>query len=113
MAKRYSWYKLDEGSLPIGETDIHVLEINGKMICCTRFQGQIFAFAYKCPHASGIMADGFVDNDGNIVCPIHRYRFSIKNGHNTTGEGYHLKTYPIEQREDGYYLGLEKTGWLW
>ncbi|RAJ85314.1 3-phenylpropionate/trans-cinnamate dioxygenase ferredoxin subunit [Chitinophaga dinghuensis] len=113
MSKQYTWYKLDETSLPVTESDIKILEVNGKKLCCTLFGGQLFAFAYKCPHASGIMADGFIDNAGNVVCPLHRYRFSIKNGRNVSGEGYYLKTYPVEQREDGYFLGMEKSGWLW
>ncbi len=113
MSKQYTWYKLDETSLPVTASDIKILEVNGKKLCCTLFGGQLFAFAYKCPHASGIMADGFIDNAGNVVCPLHRYRFSIKNGRNVSGEGYYLKTYPVEQREDGYFLGMEKSGWLW
>jgi 3-phenylpropionate/trans-cinnamate dioxygenase ferredoxin subunit len=56
------------------------------------------------------MADGFIDDSGNVVCPLHRYRFNVKNGYNSSGEGFYLKTYPVEQREDGVYIGLEKTG---
>lgn len=89
---------------------ISVSEVNGRKICFTRYEGQLYAFAYKCPHASGIMADGFIDDSGNVVCPLHRYRFNVKNGYNSSGEGFYLKTYPIEDREDGPYLGLEKTG---
>ncbi|HVI46332.1 MAG TPA: Rieske 2Fe-2S domain-containing protein [Chitinophaga sp.] len=113
MAKSYSWHKLDDAALPLKENDIHEIEVNGKLICCALHQGQLYAFAYKCPHAGAFMADGFIDASGNIVCPIHRYRFSMKNGYNCSGEGYHLKTYPLEQRKDGYYIGFEKTGWFW
>jgi 3-phenylpropionate/trans-cinnamate dioxygenase ferredoxin subunit len=108
MAKHYTWHRLADPC--IGERDLTVMEVNGKKISFTRYEGTLYAFAYKCPHASGIMADGFVDDAGNVVCPLHRYRFNVKNGFNTSGEGYYLKTYPIEQREDGLYLGLEKTG---
>jgi nitrite reductase/ring-hydroxylating ferredoxin subunit len=113
MAKEYSWYKLEEGGLPLAEKAISVIEVNGKKICCTLHEGRLFAFAYKCPHAGGIMADGAIDVAGNVVCPLHRYKFSLKNGYNSSGEGYYLKTYPIEQREDGPWLGMEKSGWFW
>jgi 3-phenylpropionate/trans-cinnamate dioxygenase ferredoxin subunit len=113
MAKEYSWYKLEEGQLPFTEKEIRVIEVNGKKICCTLHEGRLFAFAYKCPHAGGIMADGAIDAAGNVVCPLHRYKFSLKNGYNSSGEGYYLKTYPIEQREDGPWLGMEKSGWFW
>lgn len=108
MAKQYTWHRLTD--LFVTDKDIVVLDVQGKKICCTRYEDHLYAFAYKCPHASGIMADGFVDDTGNVVCPLHRYRFNIKNGYNSSGEGFHLNTYPIENREDGVYIGIEKTG---
>jgi nitrite reductase/ring-hydroxylating ferredoxin subunit len=92
-----------------------VVEAGGKKITLARKEGKLFAFAYKCPHASGIMADGVLDGAGNVVCPVHRYRFSLANGRNTSGEGYYLKTYAIEERPDGIYVGWEEKGlfgWL-
>lgn len=83
-----------------------IIEVDGKKITLAKYQEGLFAFAYKCPHASGIMADGFVDGLGQVVCPLHRYRFSLKNGRNTSGEGYYLKTYPIEERADGIYVSF-------
>jgi len=31
----------------------------------------------------------------------------MKNGRNVSGEGYYLKHWPVEVREDGIYVGLE------
>jgi 3-phenylpropionate/trans-cinnamate dioxygenase ferredoxin subunit len=56
------------------------------------------------------MADGFIDAIGNIVCPLHRYKFALSNGRNISGEGYYLKTYTVEQRADGWYIAFEKKG---
>jgi 3-phenylpropionate/trans-cinnamate dioxygenase ferredoxin subunit len=39
----------------------------------------------------------------------------MQNGRNITGEGYYLKTYAIEQREEGIFIGIEESGlfgWL-
>ena len=49
---------------------------------------------------------------GNIVCPLHRYKFSLTNGRNTSGEGFYMKTFPVEMREEGLYVGLETGGLL-
>ncbi len=113
--QRYSWYKIAENStdLFVGETTgLKAITVNGKKITIARFAEEIFATAHKCPHAGGILADGFVDVQGNLVCPLHRYRFSLRNGRNTSGEGYYLKTYPLEIRDDGIYVGLEEGGFL-
>ena len=52
------------------------------------------------------MADGYIDALGNVVCPLHKYRFCMKNGYNVTGEGYHLKHFPVRIGDDGVFVGL-------
>jgi 3-phenylpropionate/trans-cinnamate dioxygenase ferredoxin subunit len=86
------------------------LEINGKIICLARQQDQLFACAQKCPHAGALLADGHQDALGNLVCPLHKYKFSLKNGRNISGEGYHLKIFKVEQAADGVFVCLEDTG---
>ena len=51
-----------------------VVEADGKKITIALFKDQFYAFAYKCPHAGGVMAEGFIDSLGNAVCPLHRYK---------------------------------------
>ncbi|MEO6638933.1 MAG: Rieske 2Fe-2S domain-containing protein, partial [Ginsengibacter sp.] len=70
----------------------------------------IEACAAKCPHAGGDMVEGFLNKDGNIVCPIHRYVFSLENGRDVSGEGYFLKIYPIKIDGKGVFVGIEEGG---
>jgi len=76
------------------------------------WNGTPYAFTYKCPHAGGILADGCIDALGNVVCPLHRYKYNIKNGYNVSGEGYYMTVYPLESREDGIYIGFEEPS-IW
>ena len=68
------------------------------------------ACAAKCPHAGGAMVEGFLDAGDNVVCPVHRYKFNLVTGRDVTGEGYHLKIYPVEIRADGIFVGIEEGG---
>jgi 3-phenylpropionate/trans-cinnamate dioxygenase ferredoxin subunit len=113
-SKKYNWYKIAGSINEINwqENNMSLAEVNGKTITLIRSATQIFACAHKCPHAAGILADGFIDATGNIVCPLHRYKFDLKNGRNTSGEGYYLKTYLTEHREDGLFIGFEEKNWL-
>ena len=112
--KKYNWHKIAENidSIPWQENRMALVDVAGKTITLSAFEGQVYACAHKCPHAGGVMANGFIDATGNIVCPLHRYRFKLENGRNTSGEGYYLKTYPIESRADGLYLGIQAGGFL-
>lgn len=106
----YSWIKIADSAneLPWQSNQMCIIEADGKKLTLAVKDSQIFAFAHKCPHASGIMADGFIDPAGNVVCPLHRYRFSLQNGRNTSGEGYFLKTYPVKQGAEGIFVGFKK-----
>jgi 3-phenylpropionate/trans-cinnamate dioxygenase ferredoxin subunit len=89
--------------------NLATVDADGKTICIGKHGAELFAFAPKCPHASGEFVHGFIDALGNVVCPLHRYKFCMKNGRNVSGEGYYLKSWPVEIREDGVYVGLEKN----
>lgn len=106
----YTWLRIDEAleKMPPGDTSppIMILELGVRKICVTLFEGQYYGFAFLCPHNGASMAEGRIDERGNVACPVHKYKFSIRNGRNVTGEGYFLKTYPIERREDGIFVRL-------
>ena len=114
MSKNYKWYKIAENAqdLIFEKNEIMEIEVAGKKICITALKENLRACAAKCPHAGGKISNGYVDALGNIVCPLHRYKFSLDTGRNTSGEGYFLKTYPIEQREKGVYIGIEEKGMI-
>lgn len=109
---KYNWYKIADhiNEIDFAANNIAVFEVKGKKICVGKFNVTVFAFAYKCPHAGGILADGHIDVLGNIVCPLHRYKYSLQNGRNVSGEGYYLKHWPVELRVDGVYVGIDDSG---
>ena len=78
----------------------------GKKLCIVKQGDEIHACSAKCPHAGGNLAEGYLDALGQLVCPLHRYKFNITNGRNVSGEGYFLKVYPVEIREDGLFIGF-------
>jgi nitrite reductase/ring-hydroxylating ferredoxin subunit len=110
--KRYKWHKIAEAADAdkIAPDSIGLVEVEGKKICITKFQDKWYGFAHTCPHAGGLMEEGYQDGEGNVICPIHHYAFSLRNGHNTTGEGYKIKTYPVESRPEGLFVGVQAGG---
>ena len=109
MNKKFNWYKIAETLSDINLSNERLAEfkVNGKTVCVAIFMDTLFGFTAKCPHAGGNLSDGYLDSTGNIVCPLHGYKFNVQSGKNTSGEGYYLKTYPIESRLDGIFIGFE------
>lgn len=103
------WVKIAESidEISFGSNGIAELDVAGKRICVAKYCDGLVAFAHKCPHAGGRFADGFIDVLGNVVCPLHRYKFCLKNGRNISGEGYYLNRWPVAFHETGIYVRLE------
>ncbi len=98
--------KIAESVAELGFDQRRVVRVRAgdKYISIALVGEQLFAFADKCPHAGGCLSAGWMDSLGNIVCPLHRYKFDVGNGRNTTGEGYHLKRWPVLENEDGIFV---------
>jgi len=103
--KELDWHKvlatdeLDEGRVKTASC-AHLT------LCMTRFQGQYAALDNRCPHQAGPLGEGSIEN-GLLRCPWHGWDF-----HPTTGKapGFDdgVETFPIEERDDGVYVGLPR-----
>lgn len=107
-AHNHNMFKIAErlAEINFNKNGLALIDVAGKTITLARHNDQIFACAHKCPHAGGILADGYLDALGNIVCPLHRYKFNPKNGRNVSGEGYFLKTFEVQLTDDGVYVQI-------
>ncbi len=113
---KINWYKIADhhNEIDFADNNLAIATAGSKKVCIGKYNDQLFAVAQKCPHAGGLMAHGYIDAQGHIVCPLHRYKFNPVNGRNVSGEGYYLKHWPVEERNDGVYVGIEATtlfGW--
>lgn len=114
MGGNIKWFKVADSINEIQwqQNNLAIAEAGSKKITLAKIGDNIFACAYKCPHAGGILADGYLETTGNIVCPLHRYKFNVTNGRNVSGEGYYLKVFAVEEREAGLFIGLEESNRL-
>ncbi len=55
------------------------IEIEGKPLLVTYFDGAAYAMSDVCPHMGGRLSDGTFEN-GRIVCPVHHATFDVKTG---------------------------------
>ncbi|MFT4024259.1 MAG: Rieske 2Fe-2S domain-containing protein [Flavihumibacter sp.] len=98
--------KIAESVAELGFDQRQVVRVRAgnRWISVARVGEQLFAFADTCPHAGACLSDGWMDALGNIVCPLHRYKFDVKTGRNVSGEGYFLRHWPIEECEAGLFI---------
>lgn len=92
------------------EDFVTLIKLQGKKICLIKHENNLYAVQNTCPHAGGILSGGWCKN-GHIICPIHRYEYSLQTGRGATGQGDYIDIYPVEERADGVYIGLKEGFW--
>ncbi len=82
------------------------VEVGGLRLAIYHEQGGRFhALSARCPHAAGPMDRGWVE-DGEAVCPLHRWRFRLTNGRCTTVRGESLHRFPCELRNGSVWVAV-------
>ena len=101
---QFEWLKvLDPNELPEGR--VKPVTCERTTVCMTLFKGQYGALDNKCPHQGGPLGEGSIEN-GLLRCPWHGWDYDPLTG---IAPGYDdgVKTYPVEVRGDGIYVGFE------
>ncbi|MCH2234000.1 MAG: Rieske 2Fe-2S domain-containing protein [Crocinitomicaceae bacterium] len=106
------WIKIAESRAylleRLGEKELIPFNLSGKAALLILHQDSFYMVKNKCPH-QGVPLTNAVCSEGHIICPYHRYGFDLKTGR---GAGLHLENYPVEEREDGIYAGVEYLSWF-
>lgn len=93
---------------------INSIIVEGKKICIVHTSKGFFAIQDKCPHNGASMSFGYCNDEANsIVCPLHRYHFSLETGRALSGIADAARTYPIKSDEEGVYIGFKEIVWSW
>jgi nitrite reductase/ring-hydroxylating ferredoxin subunit len=97
------WHKvLDKDEL--GEGRVKTAACGLRTLCMTRFQGRYGALDNACPHQGGPLGEGSIEN-GLLRCPWHGWDYDPLTGL-TPGYDDGVATFPVEERDDGVYVGL-------
>src|SRR3954468_13861162 len=68
-----------------------------------RLGDDVVALSGRCPHAGGSLGHGWVE-DGEVICPLHRWRFRLSDGRGTTMRGSSVHRFPCELRGDEVWV---------
>ena len=79
------------------------VEVEGLRLAIYRDGGRVHALGGRCPHANGPMGRGWIE-EGEAVCPLHRWRFTLATGRCTTVRGYWLPAFRCEVRGDHVWV---------
>lgn len=71
------------------------VKIGAKKLCLAHYRGKFYAMDDGCPHMGHSLNLGNFNPFGEIVCPLHTYRFNLKTGEEAEQRCTRLKTYRV------------------
>ncbi len=77
-----------------------------KVIALLRIGDKIFAFNAHCPHLGASLLHANVNGLGEIICPLHQYRFDLKTGQVRAGYCSELPVFPVRSEQNGIFITL-------
>ena len=81
-----------------------LVKLNGIDIALFNIGGTVFAIKNRCPHRSGPLIRGFTDDAGGIRCPMHGWRFDLRDG--SSERPARATVYPVKVEDNTLYLLL-------
>ena len=91
--------RLDE----IAEGRGRSLDAAGLRLAVFRIDGEVIALGGRCPHSGGPLGLGWIE-EGEVVCPLHHWRFRLSDGRCTTVSGYGVHRFRCEVRGDEVWV---------
>lgn len=88
-----------------------LVRVHGRLIAVIRVGDEIYALDGHCPHWNGILGRGLVSSERlEIVCPLHGFRFSLRDGSCVAAPGRpSVETYQVIVEGDVVVADIPET----
>jgi len=98
------WVKIAEiGEIAPGAAK--AFDVEGHVIAVFNVDGKLYAIDDSCPHQGSSLAAGSLE--GFVVtCRSHGFKINVTGGEQQPGAGMNVRTFPLELRPDGLYVGV-------
>lgn len=119
MVESIRWVRVADDRLPaLADGAMVRVVVRKKPLAFVRMNGALRAMEDRCPHQGNPISGGWVE-EGQIVCPFHRFHFDPATGRCRHGLTSNLAVYPVQEEGENVRVGFEYTtfsvfGWkLW
>jgi nitrite reductase/ring-hydroxylating ferredoxin subunit len=89
------------------EKKIKKLILGNKVVAILRIGEQFFAFDSQCPHRGASLLQSNINGLGEIICPLHQYRFDLKTGQVRSGYCPDLPVFSVRLSDKGVFITID------
>lgn len=90
----------------IPERKIKKIVAGKKLLAVLRSGELIHVFDAQCPHRGADLTQANINGAGEIICPLHQYRFDMTTGDVRSGYCPPLAVYRSELKDNGLHIYL-------
>ncbi|HXK30864.1 MAG TPA: Rieske 2Fe-2S domain-containing protein [Candidatus Binatia bacterium] len=87
----------------IQEGSAKLVRMEGDEMAVFKMNGQLYGIQNTCPHEGGQLCKGWIDG-GEVVCPLHGYKFDLKTGACSTDPKLKVKVFKLVAQGDQFSL---------
>jgi nitrite reductase/ring-hydroxylating ferredoxin subunit len=84
-----------------------IIRIGERKICLMQHEGQFHVFDHLCPHNKHSLFEGVINFKSEVVCPLHAYRFSLRDGVECEQRTAALKIHELTFEDPAVFLHLK------
>ncbi|OEK07068.1 Rieske (2Fe-2S) protein [Roseivirga misakiensis] len=85
---------------------IRSVKIGDRKLCIANNNGRFHAFEALCPHQRHPLVTAEFNDFGELICPLHSYRFSLTTGQEVSQRCEALDIYPLDVTDEGVFVKL-------
>lgn len=105
------WVKLfadeREAEMVVAKGGMRTLRVAGHKVCLVYGESGWYAIENDCPHLGESLARGVINNQEEVICPWHSYRFHLRTGREAMQRCRDAHVYPLQIGKEGMFIGLE------
>ncbi len=87
----------------IAEGAAKLFRAKGEEMAVFKSNGQLYGIQNICPHEGGQLCNGWIEG-GEVVCPLHGYKFDLKTGACSTDPKLKVKVFKLVAQGDQFLL---------
>jgi ferredoxin-nitrite reductase len=84
----------------IPEGGAKLVRVKGEEMAVFKSDGRVFGVQNTCPHEGGQLCNGWLEG-GEVVCPLHGYKFNLQSGVCSTDPKLKIKIFKLVAQGDG------------
>jgi nitrite reductase (NADH) small subunit/3-phenylpropionate/trans-cinnamate dioxygenase ferredoxin subunit len=96
------------GAIPEGEG--RSFQIGNRLVAVFQQNGEYFAIDDLCPHMGASLGSGYLDDEGNVTCPWHAWRFCVRDGKWADNPRLSVEKFAVRVEGDEIQVSLQPQG---